>query len=390
MVLISIVPDRHEMTPDAEKFMTMRRPGPSIGFLAGVLFLSATACGGNQTQTSTIQTTVETTSEETAADQKLSKYVLIDGSSTLFPIAEAMAQKFMKANPTIGVTVGISSSGVGFKKFCIGDTDISNASRPIKKSEKALCEANKIEYVEIPVAFDGVALAVNRYNDWASCLTPQQLGKIWEPAAEGEVVSWQQISEEYPDVRLGLYGAEIDSGTYDYFTDATTGEEGKSRSDYKASPDDIVTIQGVASEYGSLGFFTLSSYEKNKDALKLIAIENGSGECTEPSKETIGNGTYSPLSRPLLLYINKESLEKRPAVKAFVEYLLNAEHKPLISEVGYVPLPDNLLPKVRERIDDRITGSIFADESSVGVNLAEKLSETKQKKRSPSPDSNGN
>lgn len=370
--------------------MTMRRPGPSIGFLAGVLFLSATACGGNQTQTSTIQTTVETTSEETAADQKLSKYVLIDGSSTLFPIAEAMAQKFMKANPTIGVTVGISSSGVGFKKFCIGDTDISNASRPIKKSEKALCEANKIEYVEIPVAFDGVALAVNRYNDWASCLTPQQLGKIWEPAASGEVVSWQQISEEYPDVRLGLYGAEIDSGTYDYFTDATTGEEGKSRSDYKASPDDIVTIQGVASEYGSLGFFTLSSYEKNKDALKLIAIENGSGECTEPSKETIGNGTYSPLSRPLLLYINKESLEKRPAVKAFVEYLLNAEHKPLISEVGYVPLPDNLLPKVRERIDERTTGSIFADESSVGVNLAEKLSETKQKKRSPSPDSNGN
>ncbi|MBO1347830.1 MAG: PstS family phosphate ABC transporter substrate-binding protein [Hormoscilla sp. GUM202] len=354
-----------------------------IGFLAGVLFMTATACGGNQNQTSTIQTTV---SEETAADWQLTKYVLADGSSTVFPIAEAMAQKFMKANPVIGVTVGISSSGVGFKKFCIGDTDISNASRPIKKSEMALCEANKIEYVEIPVAFDAIAVSVNRDNDWTTCLTPQQLDKIWEPAAEGEVVNWQQIDEEYPDVRLGLYGAEIDSGTYDYFTDATTGEEGKSRSDYTASPDDIVTIQGIESEYGSLGFLTLSSYEKNKDALKLIAIENESGECTEPSAETIANGTYNPLARPLFLYINKESLEKRPAVKAFVEYLLNAEHKPIISEAGYLPLPDNLLPKVRARLDYRITGSMFADGSSVGVNLAEKL----QPKPSSSPDSNGN
>ena len=368
----------------------MRRPDPSICFLAGVLFLSATACGGNQKQTSDLQTTVEATSEEIEADQSLSKYVLIDGSSTVFPIAEAMAQKFMKANPTIGVTVGISSSGVGFKKFCIGDTDISNASRPIKKSEIAFCEANKIEYVEIPVAFDGIAVAVNRYNDWTSCLTPQQLGKIWEPAAEGEVVSWQQIDEEYPDVRLGLYGSESDSGTYDYFTDATTGEEGKSRSDYNPSPDDIITIQGLESEYGSLGFLTLSSYEKNKDALKLVAIENGSGECTEPSPETIANGTYTPLSRPLLLYINKESLEKRPAVKAFVEYLLDAENKAVISEAGNVALPDNLLSEVQTRLDDLTTGSIFPDGSSVGVNLAEKLSEAKQKKRSPSPDSSGN
>ncbi|MGK7900022.1 MAG: PstS family phosphate ABC transporter substrate-binding protein [Hormoscilla sp.] len=364
--------------------MTKRRPRPSIGFLAGVLFLSATACGGNQKQNTTTQIVAP------PPEERLSNYVLADGSSTVFPIAEAMAQKFMKANPTIGVTVGISSSGVGFKKFCIGDTDISNASRPIKKSEIAFCEANKIEYVEIPVAFDAIAVAVNRYNDWTSCLTPQQLGKIWEPAAEGEVVNWQQISEEYPDVRLGLYGAESDSGTYDYFTDAITGEEGKSRSDYTASPDDIVTIQGIESEYGSLGFISLSSYEKNKDALNLIAIENESGECTEPSPETIGKGTYNPLARPLLLYINKESLEKIPAVKAFVEYLLNAEHQAVISEAGYVPLPENLLLKVRERIADRITGSMFVDGSSVGVDLSEKLSETKKNKPINSPESNGN
>lgn len=368
----------------------MRRPRQSIGFLAGVLFLSATACDGNQTQTSTIGTTVETTSPETAPDPRLTNFVLVDGSSTVFPIAEAMAQKFMKANPVIKVTVGISTSGVGFKKFCIGDTDISNASRPIKKSEMALCEANKIEYVEIPVAFDGVAVAVNRYNDWASCLTPQQLGEIWAPAAEGEVVSWQQISEEYPDVPLGLYGGEIDSGTYDYFTDATTGELGKSRRDYNASPDDIVIIQGIQSEYGSLGFFTLSSYEKNKDALNLIAIENESGECIEPSPETIANGTYAPLSRPLLLYINKDSLEKRPALKAFVEYLLDGENKPPISEVGYVPLPEDLYPEVWARIDDRTTGSMFAGESSVGVSILEKLLKTKPNKSSSTPDSNGN
>jgi len=362
----------------------MRRPRQSIGYLAGVLFLTATACGGNQNQTST--TPIVTPPPE----EPLSNYVLVDGSSTVFPIAEAMAEKFEKANPTIGVTVGISSSGVGFKKFCIGDTDISNASRPIKKSEMALCEANKIEYVEIPVAFDAIAVAVNRDNDWASCLTPQQLGKIWEPAAEVEVVNWQQISEEYPDVRLGLYGAESDSGTYDYFTDATTGEEGKSRSDYTASSDDIVTIQGIESEYGSLGFFTLSSYEKNKEALKLIGIENGSGECIQPSKETIGNGTYAPLSRPLLLYINKDSLEKRPAVKAFIEYLLDGENKPLISEVGYVPLSEDLSPEVWARIDDRTTGSMFAGESSVGVSIIEKLLTTKPNKPSSPPDSNGN
>ena len=303
----------------------------------------------------------------------LSGDVLIDGSSTVFPISEAMAEEFMKANPGVKVTVGVSGSGGGFKKFCAGETDISNASRPIKKSEIELCQKNGIEYVEIPVAFDGLSVVVNTANDWATCLSPEELGKMWEPAAEDKIEKWNQVRNDYPNKPLGLYGPGTDSGTYDYFTDATTGEEGESRGDFTASEDDNVIVQGVQSDEGGLGFFGFAYYEENKDTLKAVEIKNSADECIAPSKETIADGTYNPLSRPIFFYVKTTSLQEKPEVKAFAEYQVKSDNGYLISEVGYVPLPDDVMSKVQARLENATTGSIFEGGSSVGVKLTDKL-----------------
>ncbi|MGK7874052.1 MAG: PstS family phosphate ABC transporter substrate-binding protein [Xenococcaceae cyanobacterium] len=327
-----------------------------LSLAAFALTLAACGGGGNQTQTS-----------------GLSGDVLVDGSSTVFPISEAMAEEFMKENSGVRVTVGVSGSGGGFKKFCAGETDISNASRPIKKSEIELCQNKGIEYVEVPIAFDGLSVVVNPANKWATCLTPEELGKMWEPAAEGKIVKWNQVRNDFPDKPLGLYGPGIDSGTYDYFTDATTGEEGESRGDFTASEDDNVIVQGVVSDQGGLGFFGYAYYEENKDTLKVAQIKNAAGKCITPSQETIADGTYNPLSRPIFFYVKKSSLEEKPAVKAFVEYQMNPDNKSLISEVGYVPLPEDIVEKVQARLDNLTTGSIFEGKSSVGVKLTDKL-----------------
>lgn len=356
---------------------TIQLKNQSLRYLAVALLLMVSACGSGETQTSTDETSPEANLEETEERQ----YVLVDGSSTIFPLSDTMAQKFMQDNPEIRVVVGISSSGAGLKKFCIGDTDISNASRPIKKSEIDLCRANGIEYVEIPIAFDGISIIANRYNDWADCLTIEELTKIWQPDDTEKVTNWKQIRDEFPEEPLSLYAPDPESGTYDYFTDAVTGAEGKSRKDYKASEDDDVIIQGIESEWGSLSFLSFTYYEQNKDALKLIAVDNGSGQCVEPSSETIANGTYSPLSRPLFLYVNKTFLEKMPAVKAFVDYQMDVANKAVISEEGYVPLPGMLQGKVRERVEELTTGSVFDGESAVGVKLIDKLLSEKERKK---------
>ena len=342
----------------------------SLCFLAGYLSLVLTACGGSQTSTTETNQNGQSGGETTS---DLSGDVLVDGSSTVFPISEAMAEEFMATNSGVRVTVGISGSGGGFKKFCAGETDISNASRPIKQSEIELCQKNGIEYVEIPIAFDGLSVVVNSANNWLTCIKAEELGKMWEPAAEGKIMNWNQVRSDFPDKELRLYGPGIDSGTYDYFTDATHGEEGESRGDYTASEDDNVIVQGVNADEGGLGFFGYAYYEENKDTLKVVSVENSAGKCLEPSTAVIADGSYNPLSRPIFFYVNKSALETKPAVKVFTEYQVDPANGGLISEVGYVPLPSDISGKVKARLDSLVTGSIFEGKSSVGVKLSDKL-----------------
>jgi len=346
-------------------------------FTLALLLLITTACGGGEKKTEPIETPSATATPE----EETRSYVLVDGSSTIFPISDTMAQNFMQDNPDIQVIVGISSSGSGLKKFCIGDLDIGNASRPIKKSEIDLCRANGIEFVEIPIAFDAISIIANQYNDWSDCLTLEELKTIWQPNDAEKVNNWKQVRENFPEEPLSLYAPDTDSGTYDYFTDAVVGTAGNSRKDFRGSEDDNIIIQGIESDWGSLGFLGLAYYEQNKDVLKLVAIDNGSGQCIEPSQEAIANGTYTPLSRPLFLYVNKNSLEKMPHVKAFVDYYMDVTNKEVISEVGYVPISGILQEKVKEHFEELTTGSVFEGESPVGIKLINKYLSEKERKQ---------
>lgn len=307
-----------------------------------------------------------------SSGQEVTGKVSVDGSSTVFPISEAMAEEFMKANPGVRVTVGVSGSGGGFKKFCNDETDLSNASRPIKESEIELCEKGEIEYIEIPIAFDGLSVVVNPDNDFVNCLTIDQLKKMWQPEAESKISNWKQINPKFPDVELRLYGPGTDSGTYDYFTKAAVGKEGSSRGDYTASEDDNVIVQGVASDKGGLGFFGYAYYEENKDKLKLVEIDSGKG-CVAPSFETIADGSYSPLSRPEFFYV-KKSVADRADVKSFVEFQLAPENQGLISEAGYVPVPEDVIELAKERYESGKVGSVFVGDSK-GKSLKELMSQ---------------
>jgi len=311
----------------------------------------------------------------TAAD--IEGTILVDGSSTVAPITAAIAEEFQSQYPNVRVPVGISGTGGGFKKFCNGEIDISDASRPIKPSEAELCQQNGIEYVELPVAFDGLAVLVNPKNDWVECLTVEELKKIWEPEAEGKITNWNQVREGFPDRPLSLYGAGTDSGTYDYFTAAIVGEEGKSRGDFLPSEDDNILVQGVAGDENALGFFGLAYYEENQDKLKLVAVDGGNG-CVLPSIETVSKGTYQPLSRPLFIYVNRARIDQKDEISAFVEfYLKNAAA--LVKDVGYIPLTPEIYELAQKRYDARITGSIFEGQGSqIGVGLADLLSREQQ------------
>jgi len=304
--------------------------------------------------------------------------ILIDGSSTVYPITEAMAEEFGKQHPEVRVTVGISGTGGGFKKFCTGETDISDASRPIKPSEVELCAQNGIEYIELPVAFDGLAVMVNPENDWVDYMTVDELKTLWEPDAQGQITRWNQIRSDWPDEEIHLFGPGTDSGTYDYFTSAIVGQEGASRGDFQASEDDNVLVQGIANDPLALGFFGLAYYEENRDRLKPVPIDdgnpnNGDGPIA-PSIETVSNGTYQPLARPIFIYVNKEAAE-RPEVQNFVAFYLNPDNaSTLVQEVGYVPLPENILKLAAERFEKRVTGSIYGGQGSqVGVTLEDLL-----------------
>jgi phosphate transport system substrate-binding protein len=275
-------------------------------------------------------------------DSDLSGRIQADGSSTVGPYTTAAAERFRGVHPDVQITVGVSGTGGGFERFCSGETDLSNASRAIEDDEKAACAKKGIEYVEFQVANDAMTVVVNPENDWVNCLTVAQLRKIWDTGSK--VKSWRDVDPSFPDVSMKLYGAGTDSGTFDYFTGAINGEEGRSRSDYSATEDDNVTVQGVAGDEGALGYFGLSYYEQNKDRLKALEIDGGDG-CVAPSVQTAQNGTYKPLSRPLFIYAKKSSFD-RPEVHAFIEFILDNEREIAVA-AQFVPLTDEQLTKAK-------------------------------------------
>jgi phosphate transport system substrate-binding protein len=256
--------------------------------------------------------------------------VQLDGSSTVFPISEAVAEEFQILNPRVRVTVGVSGTGGGFQRFCAGETDLSNASRPITEAEGETCRAAGIEFTELAVAWDGLSVIVNPENDFVECLTTDELRRIWQP--ESPVRTWRDVRGPWPDEAIRLYGPGTDSGTFDYFTETINGESGASRPDYQASEDDNILVQGVSGDRYALGYFGYAYYANNADRLRLVAIDGGSG-CVLPSDQTIEDGTYAPLSRPLFVYVSHAALA-RPAVRAYVEFMLRQAEQ-LVPTTGY-------------------------------------------------------
>jgi phosphate transport system substrate-binding protein len=283
---------------------------------------------------------------------KLSGEIKIDGSSTVYPITEAVAEEFRTNQSDVKVTVGVSGTGGGFKKFGRGEIDINDASRPIKDKEDSLCKASNINYVQLKVAFDGLVVVVNKENTWVNDITVEELKKMWEPGAQGKITKWNQIRKEWPATELKLYGPGVASGTYDYFTEAVVGKSGSSRGDYTASEDDNVLVQGISGDKNGIGFFGLAYYEENIDKLKLVPVNNGKGAIT-PSAQTVKDGTYAPLSRPVFIYVT-ETASKRAEVAEFVKfYLTNASA--LVADVGYIPLTDEEYKSELAKFNDFVT-----------------------------------
>ena len=323
---------------------------------AAALAVLVTACGGN-------------TSEDGQAAPLL---ITVDGSSTVFLIAEAVAEEFGIAHPnTRTPTVGISGTGGGFQKFCRGETDINNASRPIRETEIEACAQAGVEYIELPVAYDGLAIVVNPENTWATSITVEELGALWSPDAQGTVTRWNQVRASWPDREIRLFGAGVDSGTYDYFTEATVGQEGASRGDFTSSENDNVVVQGVSSDELALGFLPLAYVEANRERLTVVPVEDGHADNGDgpisPSFETVRNGTYQPLSRPLFVYVSVAAAD-RPGVQEFVEMFFSRND--LVNEVGYIELTPQIYDLARGHFGDRKVGSAFADGGSqVGMTL---------------------
>ncbi len=300
--------------------------------------------------------------------QALAQTVKIDGSSTVFPITEAVAEEFQKAKKGNKVTVGISGTGGGFKKFCRGETDVQNASRPITKSEIADCKASGVVFLEMPVAFDALTVVVNPKNTWLAQLSIDELKKIWEPAAQGKIMRWNQVNPAWPDRAIKLFGAGTDSGTFDYFTEAVTGKSKASRGDFTASEDDNVLVQGVSRDVDALGFFGFAYYAENRDKLRGMPITwKSGGKPVAPSFEAVLDGTYQPLSRPIFIYVNTASL-KRPEVREFAEFYNKSAEK-LVKEVKYVPLPAAAYTYNLETLAKNRVGTKFGGENMVGVTI---------------------
>jgi phosphate transport system substrate-binding protein len=300
------------------------------------------------------------------------RIVKIDGSSTVFPVTEAVAEDFQKAKKQqVKVTVGISGTGGGFKKFCRGETDISNASRPILKAEMADCTKAGVEYIELPVAFDALTVVINPKNAFIKQLTVAEMKKMWEPAAQGKVTRWNQVNPAWPDQPMKLFGPGADSGTFDYFTEAVVGKSKSSRGDFTASEDDNVLVQGVSRDVNGLGYFGYAYYIENKDKLKAVPIVNEKGQAVEPSMDAVLKGSYSPLARPIFIYVNSKSLGKAE-VKEFVEYYMKNGAK-LAKEVKYVPLPDVAYTTGWQHVVQGKKGTVFGGVAEVGVTIEELL-----------------
>ena len=301
--------------------------------------------------------------------------VKLDGSSTVFPISQAVAEEFQKDRGG-KVTVGVSGTGGGFKKFCRGEIAIAGASRPIKDEEAAQCKEGGIDYVELPVAYDGLAVVVHAKNDWAKDITVEELKTIWAPEAQGKITKWSQVRKGWPDKDLHLFGPGVDSGTYDYFTQAVVGKEHSSRGDFTSSEDDNVLVQGVSTDEGGLAFFGYAYYTENQDKLKLVPVDDGKDDNGKgpiaPSPESVENGTYQPLARPIFIYVSSKEMD-RPEVKAYVEYYLTKGPE-LVKEVGYIALPANAYQLASKRFADRKTGSAFHG-SKVGVTVEQLLAQ---------------
>jgi phosphate transport system substrate-binding protein len=328
--------------------------------------LLAVACGGGEE---------EPTAAPPKTMEKLTGTVEIDGSSTVYPITEAVAEEFGKAHPEVRVNVGVSGTGGGFKKFCAGETIISDASRPIKQSEVDLCAEAGIEYIELPVAIDGLSIMVNPENDFVECMTIDELNTIWKPEAEEgeaeEVTKWSQVRDGWPDEDIRLYGPGTDSGTFDYFTEVVSGEGGASRGDFLPSEDDNVLVTGIAGDRGSLGYFGYAYYAENADRLKLVGVDGGAG-CVFPAEETINNGSYSPLSRPLFIYVSSDALNQ-PHVKAFVEFYLDQGNQQLVSETGYIPFPETIYDLTLAKFQNGTSGAAFGGDARLSGTVEEVL-----------------
>jgi phosphate transport system substrate-binding protein len=298
--------------------------------------------------------------------------VKIDGSSTVYPITEAVAEEFQKAKKgAVKVTVGISGTGGGFKKFCRGETDISDASRPILEKEMADCRAAGIKYIELPVAFDALTVVANPKNTELKQITIAELKTMWAPEAQGKVINWNEVNPAWPAKPLKLFGPGADSGTFDYFTEAVVGKSKSSRGDFTASEDDNVLVQGVSRDVGALGYFGFAYYVENKDKLKAVPVVNGKGQAVMPSLENVMNGSYEPLARPIFIYVNAKAVE-RPEVKEFVEFYLK-EAASLVKEVKYVPLAPAEYKHALENFGKRKTGTAFGGHAEVGVQVADLL-----------------
>lgn len=299
--------------------------------------------------------------------------IKIDGSSTVFPITEAVAEEYQTSKRgLVRVTVGISGTGGGFKKFCRGETDVQNASRPIQATEMEACKKAQIKYYELPVAYDATAVVVNPSNTWIQSITVEELKKMWEPAAQGKILKWNHVNAAWPDQPLKLYGAGADSGTFDYFTEAIVGKAKSSRGDYTASEDDNTLVQGISKDKNAIGYVPFAYYESNKAKLKLVGIKGGNNapkknEAILPSRQNVENGTYFPLSRPIFIYVSEKSAT-RPEVMEFASfYLKNAGT--LVPEVKYVPLPAAAYTMIQTQLDKKQVGTVFGGHSEVGLSI---------------------
>ncbi len=345
----------------------MGATGKQVAFALGVLVLATSCTAKTNTSTQQPQQATEVSNSETVATA-----VRIDGSSTVYPITQAIAKQFQaEAKNKAQVTVEFSGTSGGFEKFCTGKTDINNASRPILSQEMETCNKNSVRFIELPVAFDALTIVVHPQNNWAKDITIAELKKMWEPGAEKKITRWNQVRASWPDRPLNLYGADKKSGTFDYFTEAVVGKPGSSRTDYTASEDDEVLVDGISKDPNALGYFGFGYLEEHQDTLKPVAVNNGKGPIL-PSRETVEKAQYQPFSRPLFIYVNAQSAQNKPAVQNFVEFYIQ-KAPTTVTSIGYVPLADEAYHLNNVHFNKGKVGTVFEGEAQLNLTLKELL-----------------